>query len=185
MKKILLCMMFLFGSAIYSFVPGEVYYEAKLARGLNFTVDSSNSDARIEVKGIGYYGLETYYKITDRVDVGTGVWYIISTTTKINADSTRVSETTQKTPAYVIVKMHMYPEDINIVNPYAKLMYGYEFVQDSDIDAVEDGEYMGVAVGAGWMNLIAEAFMTVEGNYESSEDFETATVFGLALGYRF
>jgi outer membrane protein W len=183
MKKLLVLFMFAMGFNIYCTEPGEMYFEPKIGAGLSFGIESNDSDAKFDVEGISFYGLEGYYKFTDRIDFGWGLLYMESTTTKTNADNTKKEEKIKKTPIYLALKAHLFPNWA--LNPYLKFMYGYEFVEDSNIDEIQDGKYMGAAIGLDIMALTVETFVTAEEIYESDEDYDVAIGLGFAFGYKF
>lgn len=182
MKKLLLFFMFVMGVNIYCTEPGEMYFEPKVGFGVNFGVESNDSDAKFDVEGITFYGLEGYFKFTERIDFGWGLLYMESTTTKTNADNTKKEEKTKKTPVYLCLKTHLFPNWS--LNPYLKFMYGYQFVERTDIEELDDGKYMGVALGIDIMALTIENFVTVEEIYKGDEDYDAAIGFGLAFGFK-
>ena len=108
MKKLWLLFMFVIGVNIYCTEPGEMYFEPKIGAGLSFGIESNDSDAKFDVEGITFYGLEAYYKFTDRIDFGWGLLYMESTTTKTNADNTKKEEKTKKGYLFTCLLRHIF-----------------------------------------------------------------------------
>lgn len=184
MKKIYVVLItFILSFCVYSAEVGENYFEPKLGVGINFGVDSNETSTEFEIEGQSSYGLETYYRASDRIDFGVGIAYVEASTTKKNPDGTKVEDETKRMPVYLAAKVHLFPNWQ--INPYLKFMFGYQYIIKSDIDDLQDGKYLGAAVGLDLMNLTIENYVSIEESYNHDEDFEAAIGFGFTIGWKF
>lgn len=178
MKKLL--MILLLSSSLFAKSnPGEIDFEPKVGIGVAFGVDSEN----IEIEGFTVAGLETYYRVSPRVDFGLGALYLKGAASKVINNETEETEDIIKIPVYFATKIHIFPNWA--VNPYTKFMYGYQFILDNDIIGKTNGKYMGIALGLDVEGLTAETFITLEGNYENEDNYRGAMGYGFSLGYRY
>lgn len=181
MKKILLTC--LLSSSLFAFQPGEVIFEPKIGTGINFVLDSDIFNA----EGYTTYGLETYYKATPRTDVGLGIIYNEVSTTRKARNNSDADGYLKRVPVYLCAKVHLgndWP-----INPYLKLIFGYQFMLDSEIEGYGDGRYYGGALGLDLLNFTAEVFITIDSNEEytdvTDDTYRSALGYGMTLGYRF
>lgn len=176
MKKFILIFIILI-SGIYAASAGDIVIEPKAGININLTLDNEF----MNVEGIEFYGVEYYYKPTNRIDVGFGVLYQKVSTTK-NDTPTEPTQTVERLPLYLAMKLHLGNDWV--INPYIKLTAGYLIILDSDFEGLENGETYALGLGLEVANFTFEGSVNVEENH-GNEDFRGALGFAMVIGYRF
>lgn len=179
MKKILILFVLL-NISIFAFgtEPGDITYEPKIGIQINVVIDNVNL---FDFEAAKFVNLDVYKRVSGRLDLGLGIQWNEVATTKTSG-GLPITGTLTRIPVYGVAKFHLaktFP-----VNPYIKVLAGYQMMIDSDVEGVEGGSYYGAGIGLEMGYVVIDYAYTVESN-EGASDFRGAIGHALAIGYRF
>lgn len=174
MKKLILFLLLNFGILAFGTSPGDITYEVKGGVQFNVVLDNVNF---LDFEAAKFISLDILKRVSGRLDFGLGAQYNSVETTK---DST--VGTLTRLPIYVVSKLHLaqtFP-----LNPYLKLLAGYQVMLQSDVEGLGGGPYYGIGIGLEVGYFVFDYAFTIEENRGDSE-YRGAIGHSLALGYRF
>lgn len=175
MKKIILFLVLSFNLFSFGTEPGDITYEPKVGVQVNFVIDNVHL---FDLEAAKFITLDVFRRMTGRIDLGFGLQWNEVDTTKNGADGALMS----RMPVYAITKLHMFQSFP--VNPYIKLLGGYQIVLEDAETGMGNGSYLGAGIGLELGYFVVDYSYTVEKN-EGTTEIRGAVGHALSLGYRF
>lgn len=175
MKKFLLFVVLSFSLLAFGTEPGDITYEPKVGIQVNVIIDNVHI---FDLEAAKFVTLDVFRRMTGRIDLGLGAQWNEVSTTKNGADGPLMS----RLPIYGIVKLHMF--QTFPVNPYLKVLAGYQFMLEDAETGMGNGSYLGAGIGVELGYFVIDYSYTVEKN-EGSTEIRGAVGHALSLGYRF
>lgn len=176
-KLLLICLL---SSSLFAFQPGEIIFEPKI--GICSNSSSSENSFDLALKGEGRFGLEAYYRTSPKTDIGLGVMYSV-----LDSKETEDDDSLVRIPVYLSAKAHFGNDWL--INPYLKLVLGYQFIPDTDLKESKNNDYYGAVFGLDIKNFTFETFIYVYSNGEyikfSPKNFQSTLGYTASIGYRF
>lgn len=155
--------------------PGDITFEPKVGVQINVVVDNVHL---FDLEIAKFVTLDVFKRISGRIDLGIGVQWNEVATTKNDVDT----GTMTRLPVYAITKLHLaqtFP-----VNPYLKLLAGYQLMIEDAESGLGNGVYYGAGIGLEIGYFVVDYSFTAEKN-EGDTEIRGSMGHALSVGYRF
>lgn len=180
MKKVVYLFFLILTFSAYSATDiGDITYEARAGIQVNVVLDNVHF---LDLEAGKFFGLDIYKRVSGRLDLGAGLQYNIVESTKFENTANEESISIRRMPVYAVIKLHL--AETFFLNPYIKLLGGYQIMLDADIEGLENGPYYGAGIGIELGDFVIDYMYTVEENKGDSQ-YRGSIGHALAIGYRF
>lgn len=175
MKKIILFLFLSLGIMAFGTEPGDLTFEPKVGVQVNFVVDNVHL---FDLEIAEFVTLDILKRVSGRIDLGFGVQWNEVATTKNDVDM----GTMTRMPVYIITKLHL--AQTFFINPYLKLLAGYQIMLEDAESGLGSGVYYGISAGVELGDLVLDYAYTAEKN-EGDTEIRGSIGHALSIGYRF
>jgi hypothetical protein len=179
MKKLIILFIFAWEILGYGTEQGDITYEVRAGIQVNIVLDNVHF---LDMEAGKFFGLDVYKRVSGRLDLGLGAQYNTVESTKFEGTASEEAITITRMPIYAVAKLHL--AQTFFLNPYFKILAGYQVMLDADVEGLENGSYYGAGIGIELGDFVLDYMYTAEENKGDSQ-YRGSVGHALALGYRF
>lgn len=179
MKKFIILFILSWNIFAYGTEQGDITYEFRAGIQVNVVLDNVHF---LDMEAGKFIGMDVYKRVSGRLDLGIGAQYNSVESTKFEGTSDEEAVTITRIPLYAVAKLHL--AQTFFLNPYIKVLAGYQVMLDANVEGLENGSYYGAGIGIELGDFVLDYMYTAEENKGDSQ-YRGSVGHALALGYRF